>query len=114
MNHSEDFLRLAAAARARIKEIQPAALPQLDQALLLDVREKEEFEQGHLEGATHLSRGVLEMRIHELAPDKDAPIVVYCAGGNRGALAADSLQQLGYTNVLSICGGLKGFDEASK
>lgn len=110
MSHSEDFLKLAAAARARIREIQPAQVREKPEALLLDVREREEFEQGHIEGATHLSRGVLEMRIHEVAPEKDTPIVVYCAGGNRGALAADTLQQLGYTDVMSICGGLKAFD----
>lgn len=114
MSHSDDFLRLAGAAKSRIKEIQPADLSKHTSptSLLLDVRDKEEFDQGNLDGATHLSRGTLEMRIHEVAPDKSAPIVVYCAGGNRGALAADTLQQLGYEDVVSICGGLNAVKQA--
>lgn len=109
MNHSEDFLRLADEARQRIKEVSPAEADELAKrgAVILDVRDKEEFEQEHIEGATQLSRGNLEMRINEVVPDKDAPIVCYCAGGNRGALAADTLQNLGYKNVFSIKGGLK-------
>ena len=113
MNHSEDFLRMANAAKSRIKEIQPSEVGahQADGVLLLDVRDKEEFEQGHIDGATNLSRGHLEMRIHEIAPEKDTPIVCYCAGGNRSALAVDTLQQMGYTNVISVCGGLKAYRE---
>lgn len=108
MSQPDDFMRLANEAKSRITEIQPADLSThtTSATLLLDVRDKEEFDQGHLEGATHVSRGKLEMRIHEVAPDKNAPIVVYCAGGIRGALAADTLQNMGYTDVVSICGGL--------
>lgn len=115
MNHSEDFLRLADAAKRRIKEVSPAEADELAAtgAIVLDVRDKEEFEQDHIEGAAQLSRGTLEMRINEVAPDKDAPIVCYCAGGNRGALAADTLQQLGYKNVWSIAGGLKAYRDAA-
>lgn len=106
--HSEDFIRLANEARACIKEVMPREAQDLvkNGALLLDVREKEEFEQVHLPDAQHLSRGLLEMKIGELQPDKSAPIVCYCAGGNRGALAAATLQKLGYSNVVSIQGGL--------
>jgi phage shock protein E len=106
--HSEDFLELAAEAKARIKQITPDEALKLIKvgAVLLDVREKEEYEKSHLEGATHLSRGLLEMKIGEVAPDKGAAIVCYCAGGNRGAMAADTLQKMGYTNVLSIEGGM--------
>lgn len=108
MNHSETFLRLADEAKARIREISPteAAEEIRKGAVPLDVREKDEYESGHLIGATHLGRGVLEMKIEELVPDKSTPIVCYCAGGNRGALAADTLQRMGYANVQSIQGGL--------
>lgn len=104
-----DFLRLANAARQRIQEISPAEARRLADtgALLLDVRDKEEFAAGHLKGAKNVSRGTLEMRIAEAAPDKNAPIVCYCAGGNRAALAADTLQQMGYRRVSSIAGGLQ-------
>lgn len=106
--HSEDFLKLAAEAKARIKQATPDEALKLveDGAVLLDVREKEEFEKSHLEGATHLGRGLLEMKIGEIIPDKATPIVCCCAGGNRGALVADTLQKMGYKNILSIEGGL--------
>ncbi|PKM30726.1 MAG: sulfurtransferase [Gammaproteobacteria bacterium HGW-Gammaproteobacteria-11] len=114
MPHSDEFLSLAKAANTRITKIHPDDIKDhvKPSTLLLDVRDKEEFDQGHLEGATNLSRGKLEMRIHEVAPDKKAPIVVYCNGGNQGALAADTLQQLGYTDVVSICGGLNAVKQA--
>src|SRR5271165_4092178 len=67
---------------------------------------------GHIDGAKHVSRGVLEQKICEIAPDYSGPIVVYCAGGDRGALAADNLQKLGYQNVFSLKGGLSGWLEA--
>ncbi|SEP76673.1 MULTISPECIES: rhodanese-like domain-containing protein [Pseudomonas] len=107
-NHSDDFLKLAADAKSRIRQVSPVEAEQLvDQgALLLDVRERDEFERGHLDGATHMSRGILEMHIGELAASKATLIVCYCGGGNRGALAAESLQRMGYTQVVSIEGGL--------
>ena len=106
--HSEDFLKLAAEAKARIKQVSPDDARRLvaQGAVLLDVREKEEFEKSHLEGAAHLSRGLLEMNVGEMVQDKSAPIVCYCAAGNRGALAADTLQKMGYKNVFSIEGGM--------
>jgi len=106
--HSEEFLRLAQEAKARITEVKPREVQRLvkNGAVLLDVREKEEFDKSHLDGATHLSRGVLEMKIGEVVSDKAVPIICYCAGGNRGALSADALQRMGYTNVLSIEGGM--------
>lgn len=111
--HSEVFFRLADEARQRIREVTPQQARELlaSGAVVLDVRDKEEFAAGHIEGATHLSRGTLEMRIHEVAPDKDVAVVCYCMGGNRGALAADTLQRLGYTNVSSIQGGMKSYLE---
>lgn len=116
MKHSEEFLRLANEAKQRIKEIAPAEVNELSQAgaVVLDVRDKEEFSQGHIEGASNVSRGTLEMCIHEVVPDKNTPIVCYCAGGNRGALAADTLQKMGYTKVASIAGGLKAYLESEK
>lgn len=109
--HSEDFRRLANEAKQRVKEVSPDEVNELVNAgaIVLDVRDKEEFEAEHIEGATHLSRGTLEMRVHEVVPDKNTPIVCYCAGGNRGALAADTLQKLGYKSVCSIHGGLMAY-----
>jgi phage shock protein E len=110
--HSDDFLRLTEAAKQRTTQISPSeARARIAKGhLVLDVRDKEEFEQGHIENAVNISRGTLEMRIEEAVPDKDTPIVCHCAGGNRGALAADTLQQLGYTQVVNIEGGLKAYN----
>ena len=106
--HSEDFLRLAKAAKERIKQVKPAEAATLvgAGALLLDVREQDEFAKGHLEKAAHLSRGLLEMKVHEIAREKSQVIICYCSGGNRGALAANTLQQMGYVQAFSIEGGL--------
>jgi phage shock protein E len=111
MNHNEEFLRMANEARARITEISPAdARKKIKEGvLLIDVRDREEFETGHIEGALNISRGTLESCIGEVVPDKETPIVCHCGGGNRGALAADTLQKMGYTRVASIQGGLKAF-----
>ncbi|AQU83119.1 MAG: rhodanese-like domain-containing protein [Halomonas sp.] len=112
--HSEAFLRLAEAAKQRTTQVSPSDAKARIAAghVVLDVRDKEEFEQGHIDNAVNISRGTLEMRIHEAVPNKDTPIVCHCAGGNRGALAADTLQQLGYTQVVNIEGGLKAFKDA--
>jgi len=108
-NHSADFLRLAGEAKQRIIEVTPAEAKKLfdSGAIVLDVRDREEFEAEHLKGAAHLSRGKLEMQIHEIAPDKHSMIICYCNGGNRGALAADTLRAMGYSRVHSIQGGLR-------
>lgn len=114
--HSDDFLRLASEAKQRIREVSPQEAKELigSGALVLDVRDKEEYEGGHLDGAVNVSRGTLEMRITEVVSDKDAPIVCHCAGGNRGALATDTLQRLGYRNVVNLAGGLKAFNDSEK
>ena len=95
--------------RTQVKEVTPAQVRLLvdrkEPFLLLDVREKDEVDQGHLPGATHLPRGFLELRIEALVPDRKAPIVAYCAGGNRSLLAAEGLLRLGYENVVSMSGG---------
>lgn len=106
--HSEDFLRLAAEAKKQIEEVPPSVARRLvaDGAVLIDVREADEFSRDHLPEAIHLSRGLLEMKAHEIAGNKSQPIVCYCSGGNRGALAAATLKHMGYRNVFSIAGGL--------
>ena len=106
--HSDEFLRLAAEAKAKIKQVSPEEVLRLVKAgaTLLDVREKEEFEKCHLDGSTHLSRGLLETKVSQVVPDKSTQIVCYCSGGNRGALAAETLQKMGYKNIVSIEGGM--------
>ncbi len=94
------------AAKAEIKEIEPIDVAaRLDHFTLLDVREPEEYEQGAVSGAVHLPRGNLEFSVEGRLPDKHAPIAVYCAGGVRSAFAAKTMQDLGYTDVVSVIGG---------
>ena len=81
-------------------------------AVLIDVREEADWRAGHAEGARHLSKGVIELEIEEQVPDTNQPIICYCGGGSRSALAADSLQKMGYTNVRSLAGGMKAWKAA--
>jgi len=108
------FQQITADAKSRIREVSPteASKRQAEGALLVDVRESEDFAQGHARDAIHISRGVLEMRIEGIAPDPATPIMCYCGGGSRSALAADNLQKMGYKNVASIAGGFKAWKEA--
>jgi rhodanese-related sulfurtransferase len=103
------FKQLADDAKNRIREVSPAdaCRAQAVGAVLIDVRESDEFARGHAAGAVHLSRGILELEIEELVPDSSTPILCYCGGGSRSALAADSLQKMGYTNAASVVGGFK-------
>jgi phage shock protein E len=111
--HSDAFVQLANAARRRIREITPAELAKFKKLpIIVDVREKDEFITAHIEGAKNISRGLLEQKGCQVALDFSTPILVYCAGGDRGALAADSLQKMGYQNVFSLKGGLSGWLEA--
>ncbi len=114
MTHPTRFAQLTADAKSRIREVIPAeaAKEQQTGAVLIDVRESEEFAQGHAKGAVHLSKGLLELRIEEAIPDPATPIICYCGGGARSALAADNLQKMGYTNVASMAGGLKAWRNA--
>jgi len=110
------FNQLADEAKSRIHEITPEAVAaKLQQGrsnwVLIDVRENDEFRAGHLPGARGIGRGILEYHIADEVPDTDTEIVLYCRGGNRSALAADSLQQMGYTNVLSMSGGYREWTE---
>ncbi|HJM74130.1 MAG TPA: rhodanese-like domain-containing protein, partial [Acidimicrobiales bacterium] len=101
------FRDLLRDAKSRITETDPAGAEALLAAghLLLDVREPDEFEQGAVPGSVHIPRGNLEASIESRVDDRDQPLVVMCAGGVRSAFAADTLQQLGYTNVVSMDGG---------
>jgi phage shock protein E len=105
------FKKLADDAKSHITEISAleASQQQKTGALLIDVREAEEFAKEHAPGAVHLSRGTLELKIEEAAPDTAKPIICYCGGGSRSALAAESLQRMGYTNVASLAGGFKAW-----
>lgn len=110
------FQQLADEAKSRIRELTPAQVVEKlqgpsDDWVLIDVRENDEFRAGHLPGARGIGRGVLEYHIADEVPDTDTEIVLYCRGGNRSALAADSLQQMGYSNVYSMSGGYREWTE---
>lgn len=115
--HSPRFLKISEEARAKVHEVAAAdvkrRLDQKDRSFrVLDVREDHEWQKGHVPGATHLGRGILERDIEKLVPDTGTELVLYCGGGFRSALAADSLQRMGYTNVHSMIGGWSGWLEA--
>ena len=116
MKHSPGFLEVVNDAKKRIKECTvadvKARIDRGESFQFVDVREDDEYAKDHAAGATHIGRGVLERDVETLIPDKNAPIVLYCGGGFRSALAADSLQRMGYRNVISMDGGIKGWREA--
>ena len=107
MEHSKEFLQIVEDAKSRVKEISVAQMQERLKtgATLVDVREDNEWNDGHAEGATHIGRGVIERDIVGKFPDKNAVLILYCGGGYRSALAADNLQRMGYRNVLSMAGG---------
>ena len=112
--HGERFLRLADEARSRITEVSASetAAAMKRAALVLDVRERQEFLRGHIPNAVHLARGTLELEIEKRAADPATEIVTYCGAGNRSALSTDNLQRMGYTNVKSLAGGLQAWIDA--
>ena len=114
--HSPRFLAIVENARSRITETDVATIYERiargERFHLIDVREKSEWAAGHIPGAIHLGKGILERDIEKRIPDTDAEIVLYCGGGYRSALAADNLQKLGYTNVKSMNGGFRGWKDA--
>jgi rhodanese-related sulfurtransferase len=116
MKHSPGFLALVEEVKPRIRECGIAEVRARLQAgerfAFVDVREDDEFAVDHARGARHIGRGVLERDIEALIPDKDAPIVLYCGGGFRSALAAESLQKMGYNQVVSMDGGMRAWREA--
>lgn len=115
-HHSEGFLKIVQDAQTRVKEISideyQRMLASGDAGQLVDVREDSEWNAAHAQGALHLSKGVIERDIETTLPDKNAKLVLYCGGGYRSALAADNIQKMGYTQVLSLDGGWRAILEA--
>src|SRR5438105_1530906 len=116
MKHAPGFLKIVEDARQRIKEIDAhqvkKKLDRGEKFFLVDVREESEWNKSHLPGAIHLGKGILERDVENTIPDAKAEIVLYCGGGFRSALAADNLQKMGYTNVVSMDGGFRGWTES--
>jgi rhodanese-related sulfurtransferase len=112
---SPRFLQIVNESRKRVRETNvdevKAKLDRGEKLILVDVREESEFAKDHLPGAIHLGKGVIERDIEEKVPDLNAPLVLYCGGGYRSALAADNLQKMGYKNVLSMDGGIRVWRE---
>ena len=109
------FEKLVADAKKNVTEISPedaAARLQNHEAVIVDVREKDEWDKEHIPHAIHLSRGTIELDIEEKVPDSNAVIICHCGGGGRSALAAENLQKMGYKNVRSMAGGLKAWKTA--
>ncbi|HJW39002.1 MAG TPA: rhodanese-like domain-containing protein [Candidatus Udaeobacter sp.] len=109
------FEKLVAEAKRNVTETSPAdAAAKLNsgEAVIVDVRDKDEWDEGHIPGAIHLSRGTIELDIEEKVPDTNAMIICHCGGGGRSALAAESLQKMGYKNVRSMAGGFKAWKAA--
>jgi Rhodanese-related sulfurtransferase len=116
MQHATRFLKLVNDAKTRVKETNVADVRRRmesgEKFLLVDVREDNEWAKGHLPGAVHLGRGIIERDIEKSVPDTGARMILYCGGGFRSALVADNLQKMGYTNVESMDGGWRGWTEA--
>jgi len=113
--HSPRFLKIVDEIRVRVRETSvdqvKARLDRGDRLLLVDVREESEFTKDHLPGAMHLGKGIIERDIEVRVPELNTEIVLYCGGGYRSALAADNLQKMGYTNVISMNGGIREWRE---
>ena len=115
MQHTPRFLKIVNDAKSRVKETTVDEVKQKldegDKFLLVDVREESEFAKDHLPGAIHLGKGVIERDVEARVPDVKTPMILYCGGGFRSAMAADNLQKMGYTNVLSMDGGVREWRE---
>jgi rhodanese-related sulfurtransferase len=113
--HSPRFLKIVEDARKRIREVTiddvKAKLDRSEKFVLIDVREESEYAVDHLPGALHLGKGIIERDVEDRVPDQSTPLVLYCGGGFRSALAADNLQKMGYTQVFSMDGGIRGWRE---
>jgi len=116
MQHSPQFLRLVNDAKTRVKQTNVAEVKRRmdsgETLLLVDVREDNEWAKGHLPGAVHMGRGVIERDVETSVPETATKMILYCGGGFRSALVADNLQKMGYTNVESMDGGWRGWNEA--
>ena len=115
MKHSPQFLKLVSEAKTRVKETNVADVKQRiesgEKFLLVDVREDNEWANGHLPGAVHMGRGIIERDIEARVPELNTEMILYCGGGFRSALAADNLQKMGYSNVISMDGGIRDWRE---
>ena len=115
MSHSPEFVKLVDDAKSRIREMTPEEVREKQirsaEIFLVDTREDNEWERGHISGAIHLGRGIIERDIAEKIPDKESAIVLYCGGGYRSALSADNLQKMGYSNIVSMSGGWRKWNE---
>ena len=113
--HPPRFLKIVDDARTRVQETNvdevKKRMDRGDKFLLVDVREESEYAKDHLPGAIHLGKGVIERDIEERVPELNKEMILYCGGGYRSALAADNLQKMGYTNVISMDGGIRGWRE---
>jgi rhodanese-related sulfurtransferase len=113
--HPPRFLKIVDDAKKRVQEINvdgvKARMDRGDKFLLVDVREESEFAKDHLPGAVHLGKGIIERDIEARVPELNTEMVLYCGGGFRSALAADNLQKMGYTNVISMDGGIRDWRE---
>jgi rhodanese-related sulfurtransferase len=111
--HSPGFLALVEDAKQRVREIAISDYVERARAgerfVLVDTREDHEWDESHIGGAIHLSKGIIERDVEKEIPDQDAPIVCYCGGGFRSALVCDNLQKMGYRNVRSLAGGFRGW-----
>lgn len=116
MKHSEGFLKVVNDAKSRIREVTveetQERLKANPNAKLIDVREDNEWQAAHAAGALHLGKGIIERDIEATVPDKTTELILYCGGGYRSALAADALQTMGFTNVFSLAGGWKAWQES--
>ena len=112
-HHNPGFLALVNDAKSRIREIDMAGYQRMrasgEPHLLVDIREESEWAAGHAAGAVHLGKGIIERDIESKVPDKEKTLVLYCGGGFRSALSADTLQKMGYRNVISLDGGWRGY-----
>jgi rhodanese-related sulfurtransferase len=116
MQHAEGFLKIVKDAKTRVKEADAAEIKKRldagEKMIIVDTREDIEWARGHVAGAIHLGKGVIERDIENTIPDKEATVVLYCGGGFRSALAADNIQKMGYRNVISMDGGWRVWTES--
>jgi rhodanese-related sulfurtransferase len=112
--HSPGFLKIVDEARPRVREltVDDARKAMKRGARLIDVREDNEWQESHAQGAEHIGKGIIERDIEKLAPDPGEELILYCGGGYRAVLAADALQKMGYKNVKSVVGGWRAWQEA--
>ncbi len=115
MSHSPEFLALVNDAKSRIRQTNPeevkARIDKGETLLVVDTREDNEWEQGHISGAIHIGKGIIERDVDKYVSDKNKEIILYCGGGYRSALSADNLRKMGYRNVVSMDGGWRKWKE---